>query len=102
MRHDHSAPAEKASPCVVVPSPDLRMSRRVAIIDVAVVGGTSLVYVALEALDLPKRWSFVAVGVALAVYAMFLLQRRTHSLHAVGFRTDNLMAGLVPVGICTV
>ena len=49
MHHDHSAPAEKASPCVVVPSPDLGMSRSVAIIEVAVVGGTSLAYVALEA-----------------------------------------------------
>ena len=75
--------------------------RRVAIIDVAVVGGMSLVYVALEALDVPKRWSFIAVGVALAIYAVFLFRRRTHSLHAMGFRTDNLVTGLVPVAICT-
>jgi hypothetical protein len=76
--------------------------RRVAIIDVAVVGGMSVVYVVLEALDVPKRWSFTLVGVALAVYAVFLVRRRTHSLHALGFRGDNLMSGLVPVGISTV
>jgi len=79
-----------------------RESRRIATIDVAAVGGTSLVYVAFEALDVPKRWSFVVVGVALAIYATFLFRRRTHSLHALGFRKDNLAAGLVPVGICTV
>jgi hypothetical protein len=79
----------------------LDVARRVAIIDVAVVGGMSLVYVALEALDVPKRWSFVAVGVALGIYAIFLVRRRTHSLHAMGFRTDNLVAGLIPVGIWT-
>jgi len=76
--------------------------RRVALIDVAVVGGMSLVYVVLEALDVPKRWSFIVVGVALAIYATFLFRRRMHSLHALGFRKDNLVAGLVPVGICTV
>lgn len=76
--------------------------QRVAIIDVAVVGGMSLVYVALEALDVPKRWSFIAVGVALAAYAIFLVRRRTHSLYAMGFRRDNLAASLIPVGACTV
>ena len=40
----------------------LGVPQRVAIIDVAVVGGMSLVYVALEELDVPKRWSFVVVG----------------------------------------
>jgi len=77
-------------------------SQRVAIIDVAVVAGMSLVYAALEALDVPKRWSFLAVGVALAIYTIFLVRRRTHSLYAMGFRTDNLLAGLIPVGISTV
>ncbi len=77
-------------------------SQRVAVIDVAAVGGTSLVYVALEALDVPKRWSFIVVGIALAIYAIFLFCRRTHSLHAMGFRKDNLSAGLFPVGACTV
>ena len=76
--------------------------RRVAIIDVAVVGGMSLVYVALEALDVAKRWSFTVVGLALTIYAVFLVRRRTHSLYALGFRRDNLMSGLVPVGISTV
>jgi len=78
------------------------MPRRVAIIDVAVVSGMSLIYVVLEALDVPKRWSFVAVGIALGVYAIFLARGRTHSLVALGFRTDNLLAGLIPVGMCTV
>ncbi len=78
------------------------MTRRVAIIDVAVVGGMSLVYVVLEALDVPKRWSFLVVGVALVWYASLLWRRRTHSLYAMGFRRDNLMSGLVPVGVSTV
>jgi hypothetical protein len=77
------------------------MSRQAAIIDVAAVGGVSLIYLVFEALDVAKRWSFVTVGVALAIYAIFLIRRRTHSLREMGFRRDNLRAGLVPIGACT-
>lgn len=78
------------------------MSRQAAIIDVAVVGGMSLIYLVFEALDVAKRWSFAAVGVALGIYALFLIRRRTHSLREMGLRWDNLRAGLVPIGICTI
>lgn len=81
---------------------DSRTLRRIAIIDVAVVSGMALAYVTLEALDVSKRWSFTAVGLALVVYAIFLARRRLHSLRDLGFRTDNLLAGLIPVGIGTV
>lgn len=77
------------------------MSRQAAIIDVAAVGGVSLIYLVFEAFHVAKRWSFVTVGVALAIYATFLIRRRTHSLRAMGFRRDNLRAGLVPIGACT-
>lgn len=78
------------------------MSRHAAMIDVAVVGGMALVYLALEALDVPKRWSFAAVGLALGIYALLLARRRTHSLYDLGFRKDNLGAGLIPVAVCTI
>ena len=77
-------------------------SRQNAIIDVLAVVGVSGGYVILEALQVPKRWSFVAVGVVLAVYAIYLIRRRTESWRALGFRTDNLRDGLLPVGIMTV
>ncbi len=77
------------------------MSRQIAIIDVVVVGSISLAYVALELLQVPKRWSFMAIGVALAVYAVYLVRRRSDSWRALGFRRDNLLAGLFPVGVCT-
>lgn len=80
----------------------LGATQRVAIIDVAAVGGVSLLYVVFEALDVPKRWSFVVAGVALAIYAIYLFKRRNHSLHEMGLRRDNLGTGLVPVGIFTI
>ena len=61
----------------------------------------SLLYVALESLHVQKRWSFAAVGIALLIYGTFSIRRRTHSFRTIGFRTDNLRAGLMPVGICT-
>ena len=70
--------------------------RRDAIIDVTVVGGVCLVYVLLESLHVPKRWSFLAMGVALALYAVYLVRRRTDSWHELGFRTDNLRRALPP------
>lgn len=77
------------------------MSKRIAIIDVAVVGGAALLYVALEGLDIPKRWSFVTIGLALALYAIYLARGRVHAWRELGFRGDNLAASAVPVGICT-
>lgn len=77
------------------------MTRRAAIIDVAVVGGMSIIYLIFEAFDVAKRWSFVTVGVGLGIYAVFLIRRRTHSLREMGLRRDNLSAGLVPIGLCT-
>lgn len=77
------------------------MTRRTAIVDVCVVGGVSLAYVVVELLQVPKRWSFVAIGVALLVYGVCIARARAHSWRALGFRRDNLVAGLLPVGICT-
>lgn len=75
--------------------------RSTAIIDTAVVGGISVIYVAMEALHIQKRWSFLVVGVALLAYGTMIVRRRSHSLNDLGFRLDNLTAGLAPVGICT-
>ena len=79
----------------------LAMSRLRAITDAAVIGGMSLVYVVMEALHVQKRWSFVVVGVALLAYGVLIARQRTHSFRDLGFRLDNLRAGLLPVGICT-
>ncbi len=76
--------------------------QRIAVIDVAAVGGVSLVYVILETLDVAKRWSFAVAGLALGIYAIFLFRRRTHSLRDMGFRRDNLASALVPVGAFTI
>jgi len=80
----------------------LKPAQRVAVIDVAAVGGVSLIYVSLETLDVAKRWSFAVAGLALAIYAIFLFRRRTHSLRDIGFRRDNLANALVPVGVFTI
>lgn len=77
------------------------MTRSTAIVDAAVIGGMSLIYIVMEALHVHKRWSFVVVGVALLVYGGLIARQRTHSLRDLGFRLDNLRAGLLPVGICT-
>lgn len=76
-------------------------SRGTAIIDVLVIGGMSLLYVILEALQIQKRWSFLVVGVALLAYGTIIVRRRKRSLKDLGFRLDNLAAGFVPVGVCT-
>lgn len=72
------------------------MTKRQAIIDVTIVLGVCATYVVLEALHVPKRWSFLAMGVALLAYAVYLARRRTDSWRDLGFRTDNLRAGLLP------
>lgn len=77
------------------------MPRRIAIIDVALVGSISVLYLVLEALHVPKRWSFLIAGLALAGYLVYLLARRPHSWRDLGFRRDNLAAGLIPIGVCT-
>jgi len=70
-------------------------------IDVAVVIGISILYLSLELFHIPKRWSFLAAGLALAAYVVYLVRRRPHSWQELGFRRDNLARGLVPVGLFT-
>ncbi len=77
------------------------MPRRIAMIDVAVVIGISILYLSLELFHIPKRWSFLAAGLALAAYVVYLVRRRPHSWQELGFRRDNLARGLVPVGLFT-
>jgi len=75
--------------------------RRDAIIDISVVGGVCVAYVLLESLHVPKRWSFLAMGIALVLYAVYLVRRHTDSWRALGFRTDTLRSGLVPTAVAT-
>ena len=75
--------------------------RRDAIIDITVVGGVCVAYVLLESLHVPKRWSFLAMGIALVLYAVYLVRRHTDSWRALGFRTDTLRGGLVPTAVAT-
>jgi hypothetical protein len=63
--------------------------------------GISLLYVILEALRAEKRWSFLAVGVAVTAYAIYLAMRRPHSWRDLGFRIDNLRAALLPIASFT-
>lgn len=77
------------------------MSRRTAIIDVVVVAGIAILYVTLELLHTPKRWSFVVAGLGLAVYVGYLIRTRAHSWQELGFRRDNLAAGVIPIGATT-
>ncbi len=72
------------------------MMKRAALVDILIVIGVCAAYVLLEALHVPKRWSFLAMGFALLAYAGYLARRRTDSWHALGFRTDNLRTGLLP------
>src|SRR6266699_1642366 len=76
-------------------------SRSVAIRDVTLVVAVSLVYLGFEFLSIPKRWSFLFAGLALGAYVVYLAVDRRHSWHDLGFRRDNLTAGLLPVGVCT-
>ena len=77
------------------------MPRRIAIIDVTLVASIAILYLSLEYLQIPKRWSFLVAGAALAGYLTYLIRRRPHSWHDLGFRRDNLAAGLIPIGVCT-
>jgi len=76
-------------------------SRRAAKIDVAFVVAISVTYVVLELLHIPKRWSFLAAGLALLAYIVYLIRRHPHSWRDMGFRRDNIVDGLVPVGAST-
>jgi len=76
-------------------------SRDVALVDVAVVVGAALLYLVLEFLQIPKRWSFLAAALALSAYLAYLALRRSHSWRDLGFRRDNIVAGLLPVSLCT-
>lgn len=77
------------------------VDRRDATIDITVVGGVCLAYVLLESLAVPKRWSFLAMGAALILYVIYLARRHTDRWQELGFRTDNLRAGLVPTAAVT-
>src|SRR5260370_4949944 len=77
------------------------MPKRIAIVDVSILAGVSLMSVALEALHAAKRWSFLAVGMALVTYALWLVRRRSDSWTDLGFRTDNLRGALLPFGAAT-
>ncbi len=76
-------------------------SRHIAIGDVTLVLAVSLLYLGFELLRIPKRWSFLLAGLALGGYVAYLVFRRAHSWRDLGFRRDNLTAGLLPVGVCT-
>ena len=80
---------------------EVSASRSVAIRDVTLVVAVSLVYLGFEFLSIPKRWSFLFAGLALGGYVVYLAVDRRHSGHDLGFRRDNLTAGLLPVGVCT-
>ena len=79
----------------------LRNRKCVALIDVAVVAGVSLLYVVLEIALVAKRWSYAVIGVALLSYVVYLIRQRPHSWRELGFRRDNLSEGLVPVCVFT-
>jgi len=76
-------------------------SRRTALLDVAIIVGVCLAYVALESFHVPKRWSFLVVGVTLVAYFVCLARRRTDSWRDLGLRTDNLRSAAIPVALFT-
>lgn len=59
-------------------------------------------YVVFEVLKVPKRWSFLAIGVIYLVYAFYFAKQRKDSWHEMGFRIDNILAGLIPIALCTI
>jgi hypothetical protein len=77
------------------------MSRNQALVDVILVISVCAAYVLLEALHVPKRWSFLAMGLALIAFAGYLAKRRTDSWQALGFRTDNFKEALLPTVVIT-
>ena len=74
------------------------MTKGLAVADSLAVAAVSLMYVAFEALHVAKRWSFLTVGIAVAIYAAILIRRRTDSWADLGFRVDNLRSALIPFG----
>ena len=79
----------------------METTRRMAVVDVAWVIGVSLTYVALEAAHVPKRWSYLAVAVLLAAFGVYIARRGADSWRDLGFRYDNLRAGIGPASIFT-
>jgi hypothetical protein len=75
--------------------------RRLAAIDVAAILLLGTLWVAAEALGVPKRWTFACVGVALVVYAVALARRGDDRWRDLGLRTDNLRPALAAVGSFT-
>jgi hypothetical protein len=74
------------------------MTKGTAAADSLAVAALSVVYVAFEVLHVAKRWSFLTVGIAAALYAEVLIRRRTDSWVDLGFRVDNLRSALIPFG----
>lgn len=58
-------------------------------------------YVTLEALQVPKRYTIVGLGVALALYAVYLFATTRERPRDFGLRLDNLGSAAVPAGIFT-
>jgi membrane protease YdiL (CAAX protease family) len=76
-------------------------SRRTAIIDVSTVLSVAAIYVLLESCGVPKRWSYALVAVLLVAFGLVLWGRGTETWRGIGFRTDNLRAAALPIGIAT-
>ncbi|MBL9088594.1 MAG: CPBP family intramembrane metalloprotease [Planctomycetia bacterium] len=76
-------------------------ARRVAWVDACVVAGASAAYVAAEALGVAKRYTYVAIGAAALVYVAYLVRRRPHTAHDLGFRRDTPRTGVRAVAVGT-
>ncbi len=79
----------------------INMSRRAAIVDVAVVLTVAGGYVVAEALGVRKLWSYLGAAFALLAFGLFVWRRRPDTWRDLGFRTDNLRAAAPRVGIVT-
>ncbi len=73
------------------------VSRRAAIIDVVVVLSVVGAYVALETLEVRKRWSYGCAAVAFVALGLYVCRYRPDSWRDLGFRWDNLRAAAVPI-----
>jgi len=74
-------------------------ARQLALIDVGLIVLLSVAYVVAEALNVPKRWTFLGVAVALILFSIWLAHRHTDTLRDLGLRFDNLRIALIPIGL---
>lgn len=77
------------------------LSRRAAVLDVAVVVATCAGYVVAEAAAVPKRWSYLGAAVVLLAFLVHVCRRRSDSPRDVGLRADNLRAAAPAYGAAT-